>query len=121
MKLEGKRFVVTGSATGMGAATVAAFVREGAEVVGFYRSRGYEALAERLAGEPGSAHFVKVDVSEKEEVFPAMAAAAERLGGSEWFALSEALGTHIDSLSAGVDDPWNLFARWTSEAFARRG
>ncbi|MBN9212965.1 MAG: ATPase [Microbacterium sp. 71-36] len=47
--------------------------------------------------------------------------AAERLGGSEWFALSEALGTHIDSLSAGVDDPWNLFARWTSEAFARRG
>jgi NAD(P)-dependent dehydrogenase (short-subunit alcohol dehydrogenase family) len=81
MKLKGKRFVITGSATGMGAATTVAFVREGAEVVGFYRSRGYEALAERLAGEPGSAHFVKVDVSEKDEVFPAMAAAAERLGG----------------------------------------
>lgn len=81
MKLEGKRFVVTGSATGMGAATTAAFVREGAQVVGFYRSRGFEALAEQLRGEPGTAHFMQVDVSEQEQVFRAMDAAAERLGG----------------------------------------
>ncbi|MES2289130.1 MAG: SDR family NAD(P)-dependent oxidoreductase [Pseudomonadota bacterium] len=81
MKLAGKRFVVTGAATGMGAATTAAFVREGADVVGFYRSRGFEALAERLKGEPGNANFVRVDVSERQEVDTAMAAAAERLGG----------------------------------------
>jgi NAD(P)-dependent dehydrogenase (short-subunit alcohol dehydrogenase family) len=81
MKLKGKRLVVTGSATGMGAAATAAFVREGAEVVGFYRSRGYEALAERLAGEPGNVHFAKVDVSEPDQVFRAMAEAAERMGG----------------------------------------
>lgn len=81
MKLAGKRFVVTGAATGMGAATTAAFVREGADVVGFYRSRGFEALAQRLKGEPGNANFVRVDVSERQEVHTAMAAAAERLGG----------------------------------------
>lgn len=81
MMLAGKRFVVSGAATGMGAATVEAFVREGAHVVGFYRSRGCEALAERLQGQAGSAHFVRVDVAEQAQVFPAFAAAAERLGG----------------------------------------
>ena len=81
MKLAGKRFIVTGAATGMGAATTAAFVCEGANVVGFYRSRGYEALAERLAGEAGSAHFLKVDVAEQDQVLPAFAQAVEWLGG----------------------------------------
>lgn len=47
--------------------------------------------------------------------------AADRLGGSEWFARSAALDTHIASLSHGVDDPWDLVARWTSEAHARQG
>lgn len=47
--------------------------------------------------------------------------ASERLGGSEWFDRSEALDTHIAALAGGVTDPWHLFARWTSEAFARQG
>ncbi|MCT2086971.1 GIY-YIG nuclease family protein [Microbacterium enclense] len=47
--------------------------------------------------------------------------AADRLGGSEWFARSAALDTHIAALSHGVDDPWDLVARWTSEAHARQG
>lgn len=81
MSLTGKRFVITGSATGMGAATTEAFVRNGARIVGFYRSRGYEALAERLEGLAGKAHFMKVDVSEQDAVVAAMADAAERLGG----------------------------------------
>ena len=81
MKLAGKRFIVTGAATGMGAATTAAFVREGAKVTGFYRSRGYEALAERLTGEAGSVHFLKVDVAEQDQVLPAFAQAVDWLGG----------------------------------------
>jgi len=47
--------------------------------------------------------------------------AADRLGGSEWFDRSEALDAHIAALALGVDDPWGLLARWTSEAFARQG
>jgi len=81
MKLAGKRFVVTGAATGMGAATVAAFVAEGAQVVGFYRSRSYETLAERLQDMPGSAQFVQVDVAEQDQVLRAFAEAVERLAG----------------------------------------
>lgn len=81
MTLKGKRFVVTGSASGMGAATVRAFVREGAQVVGVYRSRGVEALSAQLAGLPGSAEFLRADVSEKDEIFGAVEEAARRLGG----------------------------------------
>jgi len=47
--------------------------------------------------------------------------AAERFARTEWFQLSDALATHIDALRAGIEDPWQQFARWTSEAIARRG
>ncbi|MEV7758100.1 hypothetical protein AB0O16_16730 [Microbacterium sp. NPDC089180] len=44
-----------------------------------------------------------------------------RFGRTEWFRRSAALDAHVSGLSAGVDDPWALYARWTSEAIARRG
>jgi len=43
--------------------------------------------------------------------------AADRLA-REWFALSPALAEHIRVLSAGVDDPWALHARWVAERLA---
>ncbi|GAB3396026.1 hypothetical protein GCM10027568_29270 [Humibacter soli] len=43
-----------------------------------------------------------------------------RLGTSEWFQLSPELAEHVEALRAGVDDPWELYARWVSEAVARR-
>ncbi|MBW9120688.1 GIY-YIG nuclease family protein [Microbacterium trichothecenolyticum] len=47
--------------------------------------------------------------------------AADRFGGTEWFRRSDALSAHIAALAAGVDDPWELHARWLSEALAARG
>jgi len=47
--------------------------------------------------------------------------AADRFAGSEWFRMSRRLRAHIASVAAGVDDPWALHARWTSEALALRG
>ena len=47
--------------------------------------------------------------------------AADRFAGSEWFRMSRRLRAHIASVSAGVDDPWALHARWISEALALRG
>ncbi|NNC13601.1 GIY-YIG nuclease family protein [Planctomonas sp. JC2975] len=44
-----------------------------------------------------------------------------RLGTSEWFQLAPELAEHADALRAGVDDPWELYARWVSEAIALRG
>lgn len=43
-----------------------------------------------------------------------------RFPGSEWFRDSPELSEHIAQMSAGVEDPWNLYARWRSEALALR-
>lgn len=47
--------------------------------------------------------------------------ADDRFGRTEWFRAGAALRAHVDALAEGVHDPWHLFARWTSEAIARRG
>ena len=47
--------------------------------------------------------------------------AADRFVGSEWFRMSRGLSAHIASVSHGVEDPWDLYARWMSEAVALRG
>lgn len=47
--------------------------------------------------------------------------AAQRIPRTEWFEHSEELAEHIRALQAGVDDPWARYARWVSEALARRG
>lgn len=46
--------------------------------------------------------------------------AAHRFAGSEWFAAHPELEAHIVELAAGAD-PWDRYARWLSEAAARRG
>jgi hypothetical protein len=46
--------------------------------------------------------------------------AADRFTGSEWFRLTKPLQRHVESLRQGVEDPWSLYARWTSEAIALR-
>lgn len=47
--------------------------------------------------------------------------ARTRHAGTEWFAPSPELAAHLESLRAGVDDPWLQLARWRSEAAALRG
>ncbi|WP_434770704.1 GIY-YIG nuclease family protein [Curtobacterium flaccumfaciens] len=47
--------------------------------------------------------------------------AASRYPGTEWFRATPELLAHVDTVAAGVDDPWDLHARWTSEALALRG
>jgi hypothetical protein len=46
--------------------------------------------------------------------------AATRFPGSEWFRDSEELVDHIAALAAGVEDPWDQYARWLSAALALR-
>lgn len=46
--------------------------------------------------------------------------AEDRLGTSEWFALSPRLLAHITVLADGRD-PWHVHARWLADALARRG
>jgi hypothetical protein len=44
-----------------------------------------------------------------------------RMQRTEWFTPGESLLEHIAALRAGVDDPWDQYRRWTSEAIARQG
>jgi NAD(P)-dependent dehydrogenase (short-subunit alcohol dehydrogenase family) len=77
--LEKKRVLVTGGASGIGAATAARFLEEGAQVVVLDRdAEGNERLRDEL---PGLAGAVLCDVSELEQVTRAVEEAVAILGG----------------------------------------
>ena len=81
MNLESKRIIVTGCASGMGAATVRAFTGAGATVVGMdiVEDAGSSVCADATG--PGSAIFLPVDVAEYDSVQEAFGKAVGHLGG----------------------------------------
>lgn len=91
-RLTGRRAIVTGASSGIGAATARAFVGEGASVALMARR---EDLLEGLARELGDcALSIGVDVSDPDAVARAVAHAYERLGGLD-----------VAVNCAGVDGP----------------
>ena len=66
MELSAKRIVVTGCASGMGAATVGAYVEAGAQVVGMdiADDAGSAVCSEANANGPGTAAYLSVDVAD---------------------------------------------------------
>ena len=77
--LEKKRIVVTGGASGIGAATAARFLEEGAEVV--VLDRDQEAGKRLAADHPGVAGVVVCDVSDLVQVQGAVRESIEIMGG----------------------------------------
>lgn len=77
MLLEGKRAIVTGGASGIGAATVRAYAREGARVVALDVDAEGGA---RVCGEAG-ARFERCDISDRAGLFAAVDRAVVHLGG----------------------------------------
>lgn len=91
-RLKGKRVIVIGSATGIGAATVQRLVEEGAHVCA--ADINLEG-AERLAGQVGGDSFaVPVDIADEASVGIAVARAVEELGGLD--------GVHINAADLRV-------------------
>ena len=81
-ELTGRKFIITGAATGMGAATLAAYARAGANVVGWYRNRSGDKILATLSGDDRArASFVRGDVVGKADVDRAVAESVEILGG----------------------------------------
>ena len=112
MELSGKRIVVTGCASGMGAATVRAFVKAGAHVVGMDISNdaGRAVCADAAAGGPGEISYVSVDVADCDRVEAAFAEADDLLGGLD--ALAHPAAIHAASAAGEVTvDEWDrMFA-----------
>jgi NAD(P)-dependent dehydrogenase (short-subunit alcohol dehydrogenase family) len=81
MRLQGKVALITGAASGIGAACAEAFASEGASLVlADVNSAGGQVLTDRLNREGCQAIFVTCDVSQPAAVDRAVAAALDRFG-----------------------------------------
>ena len=90
-RLEGKRVLITGASSGIGAAAGEAFAAEGAHVALLARSRpGLEAVAARVREHGVQAHVVVADVSDRARVEHAVQEAATALGGLDILVLNAA-------------------------------
>lgn len=78
MELAGRRILVTGGASGMGAGIVRALPKLGARLVSTDRDK---ANGQRIADEAGADLFIAMDVSDAESVGSAFDAAAKTMGG----------------------------------------
>ena len=109
MNLQGKRIIVTGSARGMGAATVRAFVSAGAHVYGMdvADDAGRTVSAEANAKGPGKAGYLSVDIADKLSVEAAFAEAVELMGGLDALAHPAAIQRSSDASDVSVED-WDL-------------
>lgn len=92
MRLQGQRAIVTGSASGIGAAIVTAFKREGALVVGLDLTASDDAI--------------KCDISNLNEVESGIEEAVERLGGLDILVNNAGFGKPGKLLDTDLSD-WN--------------
>jgi len=89
-RLTGKRIIVFGAGSGIGAATVERLAAEGARVCAAdLNIAAAEALAQSLAEQGRDVHATLVDIAQEDSVAGAVAVAVERLGGLD--------GAHINA------------------------
>lgn len=109
-RLNGKIAVISGAATGIGAATARRFVAEGAKVAILdVNADDGQALATELAGTNDAARFFACDVEDVAAVATAVAAAAEAFGGLDIVFANAALGTIVIGGTVESIEPelWN--------------
>lgn len=105
MQLDGKRIIVTGGASGIAAAAVRAYAREGARVASLDISDSDGRNAAALAGE--SVQYFHCDVSNRTEVFDVFARAVEQLGGLD--VMANVAGAERRTAAEDItDDEWDL-------------
>lgn len=105
MLLEKKRIIVTGGASGIGAAMVRRFVGEGARVVSLDVN---DADGQRVANAAGDkATFMHCDVANRQEVAAAFDRAAQSMGGLD--VMANVAGVEKRTPAEDIaDDEWDL-------------
>jgi NADP-dependent 3-hydroxy acid dehydrogenase YdfG len=80
--LDGRKAIITGASSGIGEATGLAFAHEGALVaLGARRKDRIDSLAERIAGDGGTAHAFEVDVGDEAAARSFVDDAVAEMGG----------------------------------------
>lgn len=104
MQLKGKKIIVTGGSQGIGASAVRAFTGAGATVFALDvdEVQGQETARTASATGPGSAHYLKCDVSNRSEVDAAFDEAASTMGGLD--VLAHIAGVHRHAPTHEVPD-----------------
>jgi dihydroanticapsin dehydrogenase len=103
VKLRDKVAIVTGSASGIGRATMIRLALEGAKVVGAdIEGDAGSKVAEQIRAEGGQAEFVRTDVTKAEEVRRMVATAVERYGTID--ILSSNVGVVVGNPVADVSE-----------------
>ena len=107
MELDGKKIIITGCANGMGAATVRAYVKAGADVIGMDidDETGNSVCLE--AEGSGSARYMHADVSNLESIQTAFGDAVGVLGGLD--VLANPAGIHRAAVTGEITvEDWDL-------------
>ena len=80
-RVQGKRAVITGAASGMGRATAELFAQEGAQVALLDAQDLGEEVAANIRATGGDARFFRADVTKEDDVKSAVDSAVEQFGG----------------------------------------
>lgn len=91
-RLAGRRALVTGASSGIGAATARLLAREGADVALLARGDGLRDVAARVRSEGAQAIELRADVGERAGLEVAIAEAVTRLGGLDIAVVAAAAG-----------------------------
>jgi NAD(P)-dependent dehydrogenase (short-subunit alcohol dehydrogenase family) len=107
MRMEGRHALITGGASGIGAATAERFAREGANVVVFdlpSQQPIAEHLLSRIAAHGGAAAFVPGDLRSRSNLETAVALAKERFGGLDAVVAAAGIASGGPLLAIAPDD-----------------
>lgn len=87
MQLDGKRIIVTGGSSGIGAVIVRAYAEQGAQVASFdvTDEPGQKIAEEATQKGPGTVTYYHCDISNRAEVDEVFEAAVDKLGGLDVF------------------------------------
>jgi NAD(P)-dependent dehydrogenase (short-subunit alcohol dehydrogenase family) len=92
-RLQGRRALVTGASSGIGAVAARMLAAEGAEVALLARGDGVDAVAADISRECGRAIALRADVGDRADLQRAVASAVEQLGGLDVVLTAAAAGT----------------------------